>query len=42
MGGAGAEISAETAASGLLDRLEALTLDTTGCFETWDGHPHPY
>lgn len=42
MGGVGAEISAETAASGLLDRLEALTLNTTGCFETWDGHPHPY
>lgn len=41
MGGAEASIDAETAAAGLIDRFDHLSLDTTGCFETWDGRPHP-
>ena len=41
MGGGGADIDAATSAAGLADRIAALSLDTTGCFETWDGRPHP-
>jgi NAD(P)-dependent dehydrogenase (short-subunit alcohol dehydrogenase family) len=41
MGGAGADISAEDSARGLWDRFEALTPETTGRFETWDGRAHP-
>ncbi len=42
MGGDHAEISVEEAANGLHARFEALNLQNTGCFETWDGRPHPY
>ena len=42
MGGAAAEIDAETAAAGLADRIDALDLATTGRFETWDGRAHPF
>lgn len=42
MGGTGAEITAAESAAGLLDRLHVLGVTTTGCFETWDGRPHPY
>ncbi|WP_343116000.1 SDR family NAD(P)-dependent oxidoreductase [Ostreiculturibacter nitratireducens] len=42
MGGPGAAISAEEAARGLLARFDALSPATTGCFETWDGRPHPF
>lgn len=42
MGGQHAQIGVEEAAAGLRARFDALTLETTGCFETWDGHPHPY
>jgi NAD(P)-dependent dehydrogenase (short-subunit alcohol dehydrogenase family) len=42
MGGTTAEITPEDAASGLADRLQALSLETTGCFETWGGRAHPY
>lgn len=42
MGGETAEISVAEAAAGLKDRLGALSLETTGCFETWDGRAHPY
>ncbi|MEM9844166.1 MAG: SDR family NAD(P)-dependent oxidoreductase [Pseudomonadota bacterium] len=42
MGGENADISVDMAVTGLLDRFEALSLDTSGCFETWDGRPHPY
>ena len=42
MGGAAAEIDAETAAAGLADRIEALDLERTGRFETWDGRAHPF
>ncbi|MCT4555347.1 MAG: SDR family NAD(P)-dependent oxidoreductase [Pelagimonas sp.] len=42
MGGSAAEITVDQAASGLIDRFDALDLDRTGCFETWDGRAHPY
>ncbi len=42
MGGQTAEIAEEEAADGLIARFAALSLDTTGCFETWDGRAHPY
>ncbi|MGB3555252.1 MAG: SDR family NAD(P)-dependent oxidoreductase [Jannaschia sp.] len=41
MGGGSAAISAEQSAQGLWDRFEALDMDTTGRFETYDGRPHP-
>ena len=39
MGGAGADISAEESAAGLLARFDALSLETTGVFEGYDGEP---
>jgi NAD(P)-dependent dehydrogenase (short-subunit alcohol dehydrogenase family) len=42
MGGAGADLGLSTAVNGLLGRFDALSLATTGCFETWDGRAHPY
>lgn len=42
MGGGSAEIGAQEAARGLIDRIDALAIDTTGCFETWDGRAHPF
>ncbi|MEP5762497.1 MAG: SDR family NAD(P)-dependent oxidoreductase [Litoreibacter sp.] len=39
MGGKHADITAQQAASGLIARFDALSLKTTGCFETWDGRP---
>ncbi|NSX54720.1 SDR family NAD(P)-dependent oxidoreductase [Parasulfitobacter algicola] len=42
MGGSSAEITVDQAAKGLITRFDALDLDTTGVFETWDGHPHDF
>jgi NAD(P)-dependent dehydrogenase (short-subunit alcohol dehydrogenase family) len=42
MGGPAADISVEDAARGLVDRFEALSPATSGCFETWNGQQHPY
>ncbi|QFT59158.1 C-factor [Sulfitobacter sp. THAF37] len=42
MGGPTAEITAEEAVHGLAQRFAALSLETTGCFETWDGLAHPF
>ncbi len=42
MGGSAADITVTQSASGLIDRFAALSLETTGCFETWDGQPHPF
>ncbi len=42
MGGDSAAIGTEEAAEGLLARFEALSVATTGCFETWDGCAHPF
>ena len=42
MGGAGADITEAQSARGLAARFAALSLATTGCFETWDGRAHPF
>ncbi len=42
MGGDAADISVEESAAGLSQRINALSVDTTGCFETWDGRTHAY
>lgn len=42
MGGNTAAITVEQSVTGLIDRFEALSLDTSGVFETWDGQAHPY
>lgn len=42
MGGSSADIGTDEAARGLVDRIDALDVGTTGCFETWDGRAHPY
>lgn len=42
MGGDSADISLEESATGLMARFDALSLATTGCFETWDGRAHAY
>ena len=41
MGGAGADITTDDAVAGLVERFAALSLETTGCFETWDGREIP-
>jgi len=42
MGGQAADITVSQAVAGLIERFDALSLDSTGCFETWDGEAHPY
>jgi NAD(P)-dependent dehydrogenase (short-subunit alcohol dehydrogenase family) len=42
MGGAGAAISPGESAAGLLARIDALSVATTGCFEDWQGRPLPF
>ncbi|GFE65317.1 SDR family NAD(P)-dependent oxidoreductase [Litoreibacter roseus] len=42
MGGSAAQITPEDSAAGLIKRFHALSLESTGVFETWDGHQHPY
>lgn len=42
MGGPGADISEAESAAGLLERFAALSPATTGCFQNWDGRPHPF
>ena len=42
MGGGAADIEVDEAARGLKSRFEALSVETTGCFETWDGRAHPF
>jgi NAD(P)-dependent dehydrogenase (short-subunit alcohol dehydrogenase family) len=42
MGGDAGDITVDASADGLLARFDALSMDTTGCFETWDGRPHAY
>lgn len=42
MGGASAAIDVEESRRGLMDRFAALGVETTGCFETWDGQQHAY
>ncbi len=42
MGGSTAAITVDESVDGLVSRFEALGLETTGCFETWDGRAHPF
>ncbi|MEM6939583.1 MAG: SDR family NAD(P)-dependent oxidoreductase [Pseudomonadota bacterium] len=42
MGGAAADVSVEEAVVGLARRFDALGMQTTGCFEAFDGTPIPY
>ncbi|MEL6806719.1 MAG: SDR family NAD(P)-dependent oxidoreductase [Pseudomonadota bacterium] len=42
MGGPSAAITVDQSVAGLVQRFEALSLDTSGCFETWDGQAHAY
>ncbi|MGB0505710.1 MAG: SDR family oxidoreductase [Pikeienuella sp.] len=42
MGGASADISAEESAAGLIQRFDALSLESTGCFEFYSGEPIPF
>ncbi len=42
MGGEEGDISVEDSATGLIQEFDALTIETTGCFHTWDGRIHAY
>ena len=42
MGGSSADISVADSAAGLAARIDALSIATTGAFETWDGRAHPF
>ncbi|WP_299724514.1 SDR family NAD(P)-dependent oxidoreductase [uncultured Tateyamaria sp.] len=42
LGGSSAAITVEESVTGLVQRFDALSHETTGCFETWDGRAHPY
>ncbi len=42
MGSDAADISVEVSVAGLMERFAALDLDSTGCFENWDGRNHPF
>lgn len=42
MGGEGADISAAESAAGLIERFDALSLETSGCFEFYSGEPIPF
>ncbi|GAA6176687.1 SDR family oxidoreductase [Sulfitobacter pacificus] len=42
MGGKTAEITTQEAVEGLAARFAALNIETTGCFENWDGRPHAF
>ena len=42
MGGGAADIGVDASVQGLALRFDALSMNTTGCFETWDGRAHDY
>ncbi len=42
MGGSAAAITVDQSVAGLVQRFDALSLDTSGVFETWDGQAHAY
>ena len=42
MGGGAADITVKQSVTGLVARFDALSLASTGVFETWDGRAHPY
>ncbi len=35
-------LTPKESADGLMERFSVLSIDSTGCFETWDGKIHPY
>lgn len=42
MGGADADVTIEASVAGLADRFDALTLETSGVFEDWNGAALPF
>ncbi|MDE4097126.1 MULTISPECIES: SDR family oxidoreductase [Rhodobacterales] len=42
MGGSEGDISVQESAAGLMHEFDVLTLQTTGCFHTWDGRIHAF
>ena len=42
MGGEEADIEIDVAVTGLVDRFNELSIETTGCFRTYAGDDHPY
>ena len=42
MGGDEGDITVAESVAGLINEFEVLSLETTGCFHTWDGRIHPY
>lgn len=42
MGGEEGDITVEESAAGLITEFDALCIETTGCFHTWDGRIHAY
>ena len=40
MGGANAEITPEASAEGIINVIDAVTIETTGTFMKWNGEPH--
>jgi NAD(P)-dependent dehydrogenase (short-subunit alcohol dehydrogenase family) len=42
MGGSNADVSPEDSAAGLITRFDALSVDTTGCFEMYNGEAMPF
>ena len=42
MGGEAAAITVEDSAAGLIERFDELSLESTGCFKTYDGEDHAY
>ena len=42
MGGPRAAITVGQSAEGVMGVIDALTLDDTGCFRTWEGEEHPW
>jgi hypothetical protein len=42
MGGPGAQITPAASAAGIVEVIDALTLETTGRFFKWNGSPHEW
>ncbi len=42
MGGADADVDVTSSAEGLVQEFDQLSLETTGCFRTWDGTDLPF
>lgn len=42
MGGEEGEIEVDEAAAGLVNEFDALCIENTGCFHTWDGRVHAF